>query len=132
MIVRTLQSIVGTERDVRAPTWSSRRLLLRADGMGFSMHDTLIYAGTETRMWYQNHLEAVYCVEGHGELVEIDGAATHSIGPGTLYALDRHDRHVLRATTDMRFVCVFNPPLRGDENHDDNGSYPLFDEGVGT
>lgn len=130
MIVRSLQDIVGTPRDVRAPTWSSRRLILRDDSMGFSVHDTIIHAGTETPMWYQNHLEAVYCIEGSGELVELEGEVTHRIGPGTLYALNQHDRHVLRATTEMRFVCVFNPPLRGDESHDANGSYPLL-EGEG-
>ncbi len=126
MIVRTLKDTVGTEREVSAATWTSRRLLLGADRMGFSLHDTVIHAGTETPMWYQNHVEAVYCIEGHGQLVDLDRSVTHEIGPGTLYALDQHDRHVLRATTEMRFVCVFNPPLRGDESHDSDGSYPLL------
>jgi L-ectoine synthase len=40
----------------------SRRFLLRKDGMGFSMHETILRAGTETHMWYANHLEAVYCI----------------------------------------------------------------------
>jgi L-ectoine synthase len=34
------------------------------------------------------------------------------------------DRHVVRAETDLRLISVFNPPLRGDENHDADGSYP--------
>jgi L-ectoine synthase len=127
MIVRSLESTLGTERDVRAATWSSRRLLLRSDGMGFSMHDTIIHAGTETPMWYQNHLEAVYCIEGEGELIDLASGQSHVIGPGTLYALDKHDRHMLKAFTEIRFVCVFNPPLSGKETHDANGSYPLLD-----
>jgi L-ectoine synthase len=45
-----------------------------------------------------------------------------------LYALDRHDRHNLRARTRMRLVCVFNPPLTGREVHDADGVYPLVEE----
>lgn len=42
MIVRQLQDILNTERDVQTETWASRRLLLQDDGMGFSMHETTI------------------------------------------------------------------------------------------
>ncbi|MFW2608675.1 ectoine synthase [Aliarcobacter butzleri] len=27
----------------------------------------------------------------------------------------------------MRLICVFNPPIKGTENHDENGVYPLID-----
>ena len=50
MIVRTLEEIIDTENDVRAETWASRRFLLKKDGMGFSCHETIIYAGTETHI----------------------------------------------------------------------------------
>lgn len=126
MIIRTLTDTVGTERDVSAPTWSSRRLLLADDGMGFSMHDTIMEAGTETEMWYQNHLEAVYCIEGDGTLEDRTTGEVHEISAGTLYALDQHDRHVIRARNRMRMVCVFNPPCTGQETHDENGAYPLL------
>jgi len=59
MIVRSLYELTGTDRETRAETWSSRRFLLKEDGMGFSMHDTIIHANTITEMHYQNHLEAV-------------------------------------------------------------------------
>lgn len=125
MIVRTLDSVTGTERQVFAPTWSSRRLLVADDGMGFSLHDTIIDAGTVTPMWYRNHLEAVYCIEGEGTLEEVGSGEVHEIRAGTVYALDRHDRHVLRATTQLRMVCVFNPPCTGTEEHDEYGGYAL-------
>ncbi|WP_278395828.1 ectoine synthase, partial [Acinetobacter venetianus] len=32
MIVRQLQDILNTERDVQTETWASRRLLLQEDG----------------------------------------------------------------------------------------------------
>lgn len=128
MIVRSIESMRGTEREVHAPTWVSRRLLLKEDGMGFSFHETTLYAGTETRMWYKNHLEAVLCVGGAGELEDLETGELYRIGPGTMYALNENDRHILRARTDLRMICVFNPPCSGQEVHDEDGSYPLLDE----
>jgi L-ectoine synthase len=127
VIVRHLENIAGSEHDVDGGTWRSRRLLLARDGMGFSMHDTVIHAGTETPIWYRNHVEAVYCVEGVGEVEVIDGDI-YPIKPGTLYALDGHERHLLRAQTTLRLICVFNPPVTGREVHDADGVYPLLVE----
>ena len=124
MLVRRLEDVLGTEREVRAETWTSRRLLLRDDGCGYSLHDTVMRAGTETPMWYRHHIESVYCLEGEGELVDLDGGAVHPLRPGTLYVLDRHDRHAVRARTDLRMICVFTPPCTGVEVHDETGAYP--------
>jgi len=124
MIVKQLEEIRGTSHDIDTPTWNSRRLLLKKDGMGFSIHDTVIKAGTETLIWYRNHVEAVYCIEGEGE-IEVVGGETYQISPGMLYALDGHEKHLLRARSQLRMVCVFNPPLTGAEVHDQDGVYPL-------
>lgn len=124
MITRHLSSLFGSEREVRSDNWTSRRLVLAADGMGFSLHDTVIFAGTETVIWYQHHLEAVYCIDGEGELECIADGEICRIEPGLMYALNAHDRHVLRAFTELRLICVFNPPLQGREIHDANGAYP--------
>ncbi|MDH4151304.1 MAG: ectoine synthase [Betaproteobacteria bacterium] len=126
MIVRRLDDIKGTALDVKTSNWVSRRLLLARDGMGFSLHETTIFAGTETHIWYQNHLEAVYCIEGSGEIETVADGRVHAIRPGVVYALDDHDEHYLRAHEDMRLVCVFNPPLTGGEVHDEKGVYPLL------
>ncbi|TDD00937.1 ectoine synthase [Nonomuraea deserti] len=128
MIVRSLKDITGTERDVEAPTWRSKRLVLAREKVGFSLHETVLYAGTETSMWYANHVEAVFCVEGEGELTNEETGEKHRIEPGTMYLLDGHERHTLRARTDVRTVCVFNPPCTGREVHDENGVYPLIKE----
>lgn len=128
MKIRRLEDVENTDADVRAETWKSRRLLLAGDGMGFSVHDTVLYAGTETHMHYQNHLEAVYCIEGEAEIEDLATGERHRIVPGTLYALDDHDRHVLRVVEQFRAVCVFNPPITGREVHDENGAYPLVTE----
>jgi L-ectoine synthase len=127
MIVRKLKDILGTEREVHAPNgnWTSRRLSLKEDEMGFSVNDTLIHAGTETYIWYKNHLEAVYCVEGKGEIEDLATGEIHPISDGTLYLLNKHDKHYLRATETMRMICVFNPPLTGREVHTKEGYYEL-------
>lgn len=124
MIVRSLDEITGTDRDVTSTTWRSRRLLLAKDGMGFSFHETRMFAGTETRMHYKNHLESVYCVAGEGEIESLEDGRRWPIVPGTMYALDRHDQHVLRARTELVVLCVFNPPVTGREVHDATGAYP--------
>jgi L-ectoine synthase len=124
MIVRRLENVIGTEHEVHAKNWTSRRLLLRNVGMGFSLHDTLIHAGTSTEIHYQNHLEAVYCIEGKGAVHLVESGERFEIEAGTVYALDQHERHVLIAETQMRMVCVFNPALVGQEVHDENGVYP--------
>ena len=128
MIVRTLDDARRSERRVATRNWESVRLLLNGDRMGFSFHITTIYAGSETPIWYKNHLEAVYCMAGEGEvevLADGEGSRTYVIRPGTLYALNAHDRHKLRATSDLTLACVFNPALYGKEVHDASGAYPL-------
>jgi len=127
MIIRTLSEVAESEQAVHTDTWSSFRLLTRGDGMGFSLHETWIYPGTETHIWYKYHFEAVYCLEGEGEIVPLDhdGQAGLAvlIHPGLMYALNRNDRHLLRAFTKLRLICVFNPALRGDEVHGPDGAY---------
>ena len=124
MIVRSLEQVMGSDRDVAGDGWRSRRLLLRRDGMGFSLHDTTVAAGTELNIQYKHHLEACYCLQGEAELTDLSTGEQHAIRPGTVYALDEHDRHTLSVRTDMRLVCVFNPALTGAETHDADGSFP--------
>lgn len=128
MIVKQLDDIVDTDRDVRAETWRSRRLLLAAEGRGYSLHDTVLYAGTQTEMEYVNHVESVYCIEGEGTLVDLTNEVIHPLTPGTLYVLDGHERHRVDAKSDLRVLCVFTPPVTGTEVHDANGAYPLVTE----
>jgi L-ectoine synthase len=102
--------------------------VLAREGVGFSLHETVLDAGTINDFWYANHIEAVVCVEGEGELLDKETGETYSITPGTMYLLDRHEHHQLRPTTQMRMICVFNPPVTGSEVHDEHGVYPLLVE----
>lgn len=125
MIVKHLDDVTGTADDVNTKTWTSRRLILKRDGMGYSVHDTFMKPDTATRMCYRNHLETVYCIEGEGEVETLADGRKYPIRPGTLYALDQHDEHILRANAKgLRVFCVFNPPVTGQEVHDETGAYP--------
>ncbi|WP_221564108.1 ectoine synthase [Alkalihalobacillus sp. TS-13] len=127
MKVVKLEDVINSEHSIEGGNWVSRRLILKDDNMGYSVHDTVIKAGTETHIWYQNHLESVYCIEGEGEVVTLKDNKVWPIEKDTLYALDENDEHLLRAKTDMRMVCVFNPPITGKEIHDENGVYPVLE-----
>ena len=130
MIVRRLQEAEKSNRRVQAPNWESTRLVLKNDGMGYSFHVTTIYAGTETEIEYRNHLEVVYCMEGRGTVETLADGKVYDITPGTVYVLNKHDRHILRAQEKLKLACVFNPPLVGKEVHDAEGVYPLEAEEV--
>lgn len=96
----------------------SYRVLVQADGMGFTLAHTVVRAGTRSRMRYHRHLEACYCIKGKGEIIDEHGTS-HIIEPNTLYALDKHDAHTLVAapTDDLHLISIFNPPLTGTEKH---------------
>lgn len=115
MIVRRLG-------DVPAIEWGnglSRRFLTASDDMGYSLTDTLVRAGSRSPLQYRNHLEACYCIEGSGLVIDSAGNE-FPISPGVMYALDKNDEHWLIASPleDLRLVCVFAPALEGNEAHD--------------
>ena len=122
MIVRTLDEVTDTERDVVAEQWRAKRLFLRDDGLGFSLSETIVNGGAEMNLWYKHHSEACFVIEGEAEITERDTGAVHRIGPGSAYAPE-HDRHTLRVLETLRLVCVFSPALSGRETHDADGSY---------
>ncbi|WP_300266727.1 ectoine synthase [Microbacterium sp.] len=128
MIVRTIDEITDTDADIQSENWRSKRIVLAKEGVGFSVHETTLYAGTVNQFWYANHIEAVFIVEGEGEITDLATGETHQLAPGSLYLLNNHDKHEVRPRTQMRTVCVFNPPITGREIHDENGVYPLVTE----
>ena len=122
MIVKTRADVIGTKGEARGDKWRSLRLLHKEDGMGVTLTDTILEEGFDMVLWQKNHLEAIYCLEGEGTVEELDSGTIHEIKPGTLFAMNEHDRHRIRAKTRMRLVATFTPPLTGDEVHDADGS----------
>mgnify|MGYP002713274086 CR=1 FL=1 len=127
MIVRSLNELIDTERDVRGDVWASRRFLVADDGVGFTLTETSVEAGAEQTLWYKHHIEANYVIEGEGEVENVATGEVFPLKPGTMYTLDQHDKHKMRTYTPMRIVCVFTPALTGRETHDSDGAYALPD-----
>ncbi|WP_193183193.1 ectoine synthase [Nisaea sediminum] len=124
MIVRTYEECRDTDRHVVTEGWESVRMLLKDDKMGFSFHITTIFPNSEHEFEYKNHFESVFCVSGGGSITDIAKGETHEIKVGTMYALDQHDRHILRGGPEgMVVACCFNPPVSGREVHDEDGAY---------
>lgn len=122
MIVRSIDTVAGTDLDVAGEGWRAVRLLVRDDGLGFSLSETTVEAGAELDLWYKHHQEACFVISGEAELTERDTGVVHVLGPGSLYAPE-HDRHHVSVRSPLRLVCVFNPALSGHETHDADGSY---------
>lgn len=132
MIVRNLKDAETSNRFITDPNgnWDSTRLILKDDDMGFSFHITTIYKGADFQMHYQNHLESVFCISGRGEVENLADGELYPIEAGTIYILNKNDKHVLRAFDEMKMACVFNPPLNGKEVHNAEGAYELDAEAI--
>jgi quercetin dioxygenase-like cupin family protein len=113
---------------VDADSWVSRRLLLSRDGVDYSLHDTVMRAGSSTLFAYPHHIESAYCLDGRGTLEDLTNGKRHPVEPGTIYSLSRNDRVRLYAKADLRLVSVITPALTGGERLDETGGYPLTAE----
>lgn len=101
----------------------SRRLVTKQDNMGFAVCETHVHKGGPYKWHYKNHQESCYCVSGYGILENLETGEVFGISPGILYSIENHEPHRFTAQTDVVLISVFNPPLRGDETHDENGNY---------
>ena len=125
MIVIEKEALLGSARDAAGPGWTSLRLLVKSDCMGFSMTETKVFPGAVLELQYKNHVEACYCIGGQGLVREVASGLEHAIAPGVLYAPDAHDKHVVQVVGDapLHLICVFSPALEGTEVHGPDGSY---------
>lgn len=125
MKVIDINHLEHTEREVRCPRggFVSYRFLLARDGMGFSLHKTVIPVGPPQHWHYKQHLEACYCVMGHGTLTNLKTGEKFAIVPDRCYVLDKHDDHTFQAHETTVLISVFNPPVTGKEVHGADGSY---------
>jgi len=123
MIIRDFHALKGTDKSVSDARWTSVRMLLAGDGMGFSFHITVIEAGSVHEFHYKHHYESVYCIAGRGRIEDLATGEVHEIRPGVMYALDQHDRHRLTCDEEFHLACCFNPPVTGTEVHRADGSY---------
>lgn len=120
-VIRT--SDLAKDRVVPYAAGVSNRLLLEADGMGYTMTKTVVAPGIRQFQHYTGHLESCYCVSGRATLTNANTGAVFEIGPDTTYVLDQYDPHFFEAHEETTLICVFNPPLKGREIHREDGSY---------
>jgi L-ectoine synthase len=125
MKVLDVKDLLGTEREVKCPkgNFTSFRMLLDRDGMGFTLCKTVIPVGGPYFWHYAAHLEACFCIVGRGSVKNLTTGEEFAVHPGVCYVLDNHDPHEFTAFELTELISVFNPPLEGKETHDDNGSY---------
>ncbi len=128
MIIRDFFELKDTDRAVSDAKWTSVRMLLADDKMGFSFHITTLQGGSEHQFEYKHHFESVYCMQGKGSITDVATGEVHAIRPGVMYALNLHDKHILRAEEELVMACVFNPPVTGKEVHREDGSYAPMEE----
>lgn len=115
------------ERVVECPKggFVSNRILLESDDMGFGMTKTVIPVNGKQFWHYKNHLESCYCVSGRGILTNADTEEEFIIEPDVTYVLDKNDPHYFEAIEEVVLICAFNPPLTGNEVHNELGSYDV-------
>lgn len=118
------------ERQVEFHAGVSNRILLESDGMGYTITKTVISPDAgKVFQHYKNHLETCYCVSGRATLTDANTGETFEITPDVTYVLDKNDPHYFEAHEETVLICTFNPPLTGNETHQDDGSYALPDDG---
>lgn len=125
MKILNMKDLEGTQRQVFCPNggFISHRALLEEDKMGYTVTKTVIPPMGKQFWHYKNHLESCYCVSGLGVLTDIESGEEHMISPDTFYVLNNNDPHYFEAIEEVTLICIFNPPLTGNEVHNKEGSY---------
>ena len=126
MIVRNELQLAEQNRVVNDPNgeFVSMRYLNSSDEVGYTMTKTTINKGLCKPWHYTNHFESCLCVKGFGRITDLQTNETFNILPGTMYSLNKNEKHQLEVFSEtMALVCVFNPALVGHETHDKNGVY---------
>jgi L-ectoine synthase len=115
MIIKSVNQIIGTERDVQGEGWKSRRIILAGDGLKYSVHETILKPNMNLRFNYTRHRETVYCIEGDGSIENLESGEKEDLRPGTIYSAGIGEPHILTSRTEMKLLCIFDPPLHGSE-----------------
>ena len=124
MFLRNLETLRAEGREMTVANGSARtlRALTREDELGFSLSDVHFAAGASADLWYKHHWEANYIVSGEGMVIDRLNDQSWDLTPGVLYNVGPKDPHRISASTDLHLVSVFCPPIRGDEQHDADGT----------
>ncbi len=123
-----MQESDAKKRTIAGGTASATRYVNQAEGCGVTLSVPRVPGGGEAVLWYKNHVEANYVIEGDGTLEDLGTGENWEVAPGTLYVVGPKDRHRVTNRAAFYGISVFNPPLVGNETHDADGSYPASGE----
>ena len=126
MFVRTVEEVrnAGRELVLADGAVTSTRYLTAADQLGFSLHGVRLRAGASLELWYKHHWEANLILDGAVDVTDHASGETRRLGPGALYLVGPEDRHRIESVDGVHIISVFNPPLTGEESHDEDGAFP--------
>ena len=128
MLIRSMRDVEAEGRviSISHGRSSAVRVLIKGDGLGFSVSEARCGAGNTSELWYKNHWEANFVRAGRGWLENRSTEQRWDLVPGVLYCVGPTDRHRVINSDDqpLRIISVFNPPIVGDETHDEDGAYP--------
>ena len=126
MFVRRLDDLraAGQEKVVASGGARTVRVLAKSDELGFSLSDVQVVGGRSNRLWYKNHWEVNYVLEGDAKVTDTNTDEVNLLAPGTLYIVGPGDPHRFESLTDVHVLSIFEPPLSGEEVHDADGVLP--------
>jgi L-ectoine synthase len=115
MFFRDRADLIGTDRDVRHVNYRTTRLLLAHDPAPVSLTDITLEPGIKDTYGYPDRTEIAYCISGAASVVDLDSGTQQTIRPGVLWVAPAGSRFTFVASEPTRLICVFDPPLEGDE-----------------
>ncbi len=115
MCFRDRKDIVGTPRDVKNVNYRTLRLLLATDDVPVSLTDIVLNPGIEDIYGYADRTEIAYCIEGRATSRDLKTNVAQDIYPGVLWVAP-NSRFSFLAHEPTRLICVFYPPLEGNES----------------
>ncbi len=101
----------------------SARYLTAADGMGFSLHLNVTCSLPPVDLWYKNHWEANYVLDGEAQIGDLASGDIVPVAVGEAYQVGPKDRHTFGVKDKASHISVFSPALSGEEAHDEDGAY---------
>jgi len=115
VLFRDRRDLVGTDRDVRHRNYRTTRLLLAQDAAPVSLTDITLEPDVEDVYGYPDRTEIAYCISGAAVVVDLDTGTRQDIRPGVLWVAPPGARFTFVASEPTRLICVFDPPLQGEE-----------------
>lgn len=105
----------GTDHEVKRDDLSSVLLLLKSDGLGFTVARTMIHPAKDFEPFHdKDHVQAYYCIRGNGTVKDSRGNET-KITPGFFFAADKTEKHWIKAKNTLVLLCTISPAIAANE-----------------